>query len=114
METSNFSLVLFVFIFVLLAYVLFRREIKRMFWRIWYRHSYLKSGHWQHFRQTALAANGWECQAKGCHSRNRLNVHHLSYEHLGSESLNEVTVLCQFHHSKWHKHGDVQLKKMYD
>lgn len=86
---------------------------RRLTYKLWYRHVYLRSPHWLNFRKIALAAAGWKCEAEGCKNRRILDVHHLSYEHLGNEQLSDVTVLCRWHHNQIHKKGTLPLKKIY-
>ena len=49
-----------------------------------YRALYLRSGHWQRVRAEAIGRAGGRCAE--CGSRQRLDVHHLTYARLGDES----------------------------
>jgi len=60
-------------------------------WRQQYR-EYLRSPEWQRKRQAAFAHYGRECQ--WCGDKKRLQVHHLHYRTLGSESPEDLEILC--------------------
>lgn len=52
---------------------------------------YLNSPHWQKMRLLKLKQVGFKCQHTG--SREKLDVHHLTYARLGREGLNDLMVL---------------------
>ena len=60
--------------------------------------AYLASDHWQRFRRLALSAAGHRCARCDDDGRTTidvfLEVHHLTYERLGRERLEDVEVLC--------------------
>ena len=53
---------------------------------------YLTSGQWKEKRLIALERAQHKCQL--CNSSVRLEVHHRTYEHLGDELPEDLTVLC--------------------
>lgn len=53
---------------------------------------YLRSPHWQRIRQLVLSRDGRRCLDCGGYAG--LQVHHLTYERLGSESLVDLATLC--------------------
>ena len=61
---------------------------------------YLTTVHWYAFRQMALKAADYQCQ--NCGARYGLEVHHLTYERLGREKLEDVVVLCDACHNDKH------------
>ena len=66
---------------------------------------YLQTEHWQEVRKYCLKKAGYRCQL--CHSNRKLNVHHKTYEHRGEEDQgwnwkNDLIVLCQSCHEKFH------------
>lgn len=61
---------------------------------------YLKTDHWQHTRKRALIIAGYACHL--CNSKDRLQVHHKTYERRGYESQEDLTVLCERCHKKFH------------
>lgn len=63
--------------------------------------SYLFSEHWQQFRQVALEYYGKKCADCGT-TEGIFNVHHLTYENIGEELLEDVVVLCRDCHHKRH------------
>src|SRR5687767_3642617 len=69
------------------------------------------SPHWHAFRQEALAAARYLCQR--CKSNQDLEVHHLHYDTLGHESLNDVEVLCVSCHALADKERKKQRARQY-
>jgi len=77
---------------------------------------YLRSDHWRHVREAALARAMGRCQNSGCHYRllsreelaaypprgYTLDVHHMTYDRLGHERLDDVLVLCRRCHGAAH------------
>lgn len=68
---------------------------------------YLQSVWWRCRRYQALTEADWCCQKCGIagirgDDRAGLEVHHLSYEHLGAERSEELTVLCSQCHADTH------------
>jgi len=66
-------------------------------WRQRY-NAYMRSDEWRQVRQAALARAQQQCQE--CGERNRLEVHHLTYERLGRERPNDLRVLCDSCHEE--------------
>lgn len=62
---------------------------------------YLKSEHWQKTRKRALSRAKYKCQLCG-NKNEKLNVHHNTYENLGNEKNEDLIVLCESCHSKFH------------
>ena len=69
---------------------------------------YLKSDHWKNFRIEYYKANERKCIE--CGSTNDLNLHHLTYERLGREKLEDVVCLCNTCHFKLHEKMDKKKK----
>lgn len=76
-----------------------------------YRDVYLKSDHWRAQRVAALVRAENRCQV--CNSDRSLDVHHRTYERLGSEVPADLTVLCRTCHDLFHgsKAKPKQLRK---
>lgn len=53
---------------------------------------YMKSARWRAKRNEVLLRDGFKCIK--CRSHRRLQVHHLNYERLGNEDLNDLATLC--------------------
>lgn len=68
----------------------------------WYNKSYLKSTHWRRVRNKALSTSGFRCSA--CGTNKRLQVHHLTYAHLGHEHKKDLKVLCYNCHHLLHSY----------
>ena len=69
-----------------------------------YKTEYLQSRHWKRKRAAAVAYAGHRCQV--CNAAGRLDVHHRTYDNLGREPGNDLTVLCRNCHSTFHGKGD--------
>lgn len=63
--------------------------------------SYIISDAWRRRRAKFLRIQP-HCQA--CGTKTRLQVHHLTYEHLGDEPNGDLMTLCESHHSAVHKY----------
>jgi hypothetical protein len=66
------------------------------------RETYMASPEWKAVRKQKLAEVGHRCQ--GCDGTKRLEVHHLTYERLGHERMEDLMVLCHFCHAVEHGH----------
>lgn len=64
--------------------------------------AYLMSDHWQEFRKYVLETRGRKCEDCGVTEGVVFDVHHLSYENLGDEQLEDVVVLCHSCHMARH------------
>lgn len=62
---------------------------------------YLRSSHWRALRLKVLERDGHRC--KGCRRKDRLEVHHLTYERLGRELSEDLITLCQRCHATEHQ-----------
>ena len=63
---------------------------------------YLKSDHWKETRLTILDRDGERCVI--CNSKDRLEVHHRTYERLGEELPDDLCTLCHDCHDTFHVH----------
>ena len=61
---------------------------------------YLETDHWKKTRKRALHRAKYKCQL--CGSKENLNVHHNTYENRGQEKDEDLIVLCQECHAKFH------------
>jgi len=66
--------------------------------------NYLESEHWQETRKKALKAANYQCQLNSKHT-GPLIVHHRTYERVGRECLEDLTVLCRDCNDKHHDKG---------
>lgn len=69
-------------------------------YRGWNYEDYLTTAHWQETRKRKLMAVGHKCQR--CNRYHALEVHHLTYERLGEERMEDLEVLCPICHRKAH------------
>lgn len=67
----------------------------------WYQR-YLCTAHWRAVRGMALCRDGYRCRA--CGTTRALQVHHLTYKHLGHEQdhLEDLKTLCRRCHRRAH------------
>lgn len=65
--------------------------------------SYIQSKEWKKKAKAAKERAGWRCQL--CNNDGALHAHHRTYEHLGAEKDEDITVLCAECHSKFHNIG---------
>lgn len=63
--------------------------------------AYLQSDGWQVRREGALRRAGHRCQL--CNGSERLQVHHRTYERVGNELPEDLTVLCFGCHRRLHQ-----------
>lgn len=61
---------------------------------------YLDSPHWKAIRKRLYREYEYKCAM--CGSPKNLNVHHITYDNLGEEKDEDLTVLCQKCHSELH------------
>lgn len=61
---------------------------------------YLTTEHWSQTRQRKLIQASNTCEQ--CNRHDGLEVHHLTYERLGEERLEDLQVLCPICHRKAH------------
>lgn len=81
---------------------------------------YIKSHEWQIKRLAALERSGCRCERCGARDGERvlaqgkikhlsLHCHHLTYDRLGNEELDDLEILCEWCHEvadEWRKRGD--------
>ena len=65
---------------------------------------YLQSPRWKAIRKRLYKEYNYKCAL--CGSGKNLNVHHITYENLGEENDEDLTVLCQVCHKKIHEPFD--------
>lgn len=62
---------------------------------------YLKTPEWAHRRSLVLDRANGICE--GCRERHAVEVHHLTYRHVGEEFLFELVALCDECHDRVHR-----------
>jgi len=71
--------------------------------RFWYRNYYLRSEHWKHIRRQRLEGVRY-CQ-RCFRTKMRcggFDVHHLTYQNMWHEHMNDLQVICRDCHKKEH------------
>ena len=66
-----------------------------------YYHEYLKSKRWKATREDILKKRGSKCQLCGDISKN-FHVHHNTYDRVGFEKDEDLIILCNKCHAKFH------------
>ena len=61
---------------------------------------YLQTEHWRNKRKRALKRANYKCQL--CSSKENLQVHHNTYDNRGNEKDEDLIVLCEICHGKFH------------
>lgn len=61
---------------------------------------YLESTKWKEFRKKAFEHYGRRCNK--CQTTKNLQIHHLHYGNIFNEKLEDVRVLCKYHHEETH------------
>ena len=69
---------------------------------------YLQSSHWKDIRRQRLAMDGFQCSI--CGTAKNLDVHHLTYERLGHEDLDDLVSLCKRCHAIVHEKDKKKVK----
>lgn len=66
--------------------------------------AHIESEQWKTITRLKLRDAGGKCQWRldGCTLTRDLDVHHLTYERLGNEWLEDLLVVCRSCHEKWH------------
>lgn len=68
---------------------------------------YLNTDHWQALTRKKRQAAGYKCEQCGCDDE-RLDTHHLTYERIGRERMEDLIVLCESCHREEH---DIDTQK---
>lgn len=69
---------------------------------------YLRTQEWQQTRRAKLSQVGHQCRK--CGADRPLHVHHLTYDHVGHEWLDELVVLCKACHRDVHDDREDQQR----
>ena len=62
---------------------------------------YLRSDYWKKIKNQVLERDNNRCRL--CNSKEKLHVHHRTYDNLGNEKLEELITLCKKCHYITHK-----------
>jgi 5-methylcytosine-specific restriction endonuclease McrA len=73
---------------------------------------YLRSNKWRDLRQQVFQRDGPSCQL--CGGTSELQIHHLTYEPRGRESVDDLTVLCKKCHKRAHREGLLGVSEQQD
>lgn len=70
---------------------------RRLKIRMSYKH-YLKSTHWKEFKTNKYNSNPRNYRCYVCGKKTMLELHHITYENIGKEKLEDCIYLCRNHH----------------
>ena len=70
--------------------------------------AYLSSPEWRNKKRERLQKDGFQCQI--CGSAKNLNVHHITYENVPWEEMDDLMTVCQSCHRKIHE-KDIERKQ---
>jgi 5-methylcytosine-specific restriction endonuclease McrA len=65
--------------------------------------AYIKSQRWANFRKAWFNCSGLPAVCVGCSAVSTLELHHVTYERLGCERMNDVVPLCKRCHKEFHE-----------
>lgn len=65
-------------------------------------HDYMATKSWEEKKIERLKHDGYQCQI--CGSGKNLTVHHITYDRLGAEDLDDIITVCKTCHDKIHAH----------
>ncbi len=63
---------------------------------------YMQSSQWSTLKQQRLAIANHQCESANCQATTNLECHHLTYERLTQENLDDLLILCRYHHQQIH------------
>jgi hypothetical protein len=71
---------------------------------------YLQSEDWLQLREAVLRRDNYRCALTGKASRpgDPLQVHHLTYERVGAERLEDLVTVCRSRHKELHERGKMR------
>jgi|SRR5262249_6727315 len=69
-------------------------------WRQWYA-AYLQTDEWKERQRLVMHRAGGICE--GCRQVRAVEVHHLTYDHVGDEFLWEFVAICRECHERYHE-----------
>lgn len=72
---------------------------------------YIQSAAWQLKRQQILKRDNHKCVV--CFSKDRLEIHHISYRHLGNEPLKDLVTVCRTCHQNTHDRSGYGYQKQH-
>jgi len=63
--------------------------------------NYLESDAWQNIRKKILNRDNNKCVV--CGTSSNLDIHHITYERVGNEDVDDLVTVCRKHHNEIHK-----------
>lgn len=71
---------------------------------------YLKSPEWQNYRDLMLSLAGGLCEVEGCY-KDGWQLHHLTYERIGMETVDDCIVVCGQCHQDIHANKTTYIER---
>lgn len=72
-------------------------------------HKYLRTKRWREKANARLKMDGYQCVL--CKSAKNLAVHHITYENIGYEQMDDLISVCKGCHEKLHEHDSIRPEK---
>ena len=64
--------------------------------------AYMHSNKWKNLKKYRMIIANNKCEVLGCNETDNLQLHHITYENLGDEDINDVRIVCGDHHQQIH------------
>ena len=74
---------------------------------------YIRSPQWKALRQRRLVLANNTCEYKGCKQTKYLNCHHVTYDRLQQEDIEDLRILCRDCHQRQHDHYGYDRTTLY-
>ena len=72
-------------------------------------YQYLRTKTWREKANERLKQDGYQCVL--CRSAKNLSVHHITYENIGFEKMDDLISVCKACHEKLHEHDSIRPEK---
>ena len=72
-------------------------------------YQYLRTKTWREKANERLKRDGYQCVL--CRSAKNLSVHHITYENIGFEKMDDLISVCKGCHEKLHEHDSIRPEK---
>jgi len=65
--------------------------------------THLKSMDWTALKFKRLVMASYKCEVPGCKQKYHLQLHHVTYARLTQENIEDLRIVCKYHHTLLHK-----------
>jgi len=63
---------------------------------------YMRTVEWQNLKQQRLVIANYQCEVEGCTESQGLHLHHVDYIRLTQEFIEDLRLVCPYHHNLVH------------